>query len=636
MRSQSPERRWGSAPSRRSNSAAFAKQDIQKISNEDARQHKSDLLGFDADRFGLRFSRLPIYAKALDSTVDRGKNLHEQEADRVAAQIMGRLTHTIDDPIEPPIRHLTGKSDGLTDMVPSSVTDAITNPGNPLEPDLRQYMEQRFGYDFSRVRVHSGSVEAQSAWDVNAAAYTMGHHIVFGEGRFTPGTREGTRLIAHELTHVIQQQSALPLDIGPSRVSSSSSGISAMILQREELDPRHLQVEKIATPNLVEITESLIENEGTKKTVIYWVKFEVDSEGLMTASVRTVSADRAFRSRTLRFGDEFRRALGHFQQNGVNVKAFEGDWSWMDENEISENLRVFREGMAEGLTREAAAARTPTGRVAASSGFEVVHVENVAESQEHLAAEGVRRWRVKAIFRRPPLAPVTPPAATASGTIPSGGGARQAATGFEKAESKFAAGERAAGNLARFGRRAGRFAVLLTDLFLPGPLDALELWISFFGSWAEAKAELKEEFFAIGFSEGIAASLLGVPADVATRMLIKVEPMPGGVVGEVTGFGRARQQGTNEGVSAGWKFAGHLTVEQRRGFRNVGFAGIKAKGHAISERFDLSDVIELASALKPVVDDLLEAAREQEEAEQKRKADEENRKFQETRRGGGN
>ena len=94
------------------------------------------------------------------------------------------------------------------DAAPASVDQALASPGRPLEPALRQDMEQRFGHDFSRVRVHSGAAAEQSARDVNAHAYTVGHNIVFGAGRFAPGTHEGRRLIAHELTHVVQQSGA--------------------------------------------------------------------------------------------------------------------------------------------------------------------------------------------------------------------------------------------------------------------------------------------------------------------------------------------------------------------------------------------------------------------------------------------
>ncbi len=84
----------------------------------------------------------------------------------------------------------------------------LASPGKPLEAGLRQNMEHRFGHDFSRVRVHSGAVAEQSAWDVNANAYTVGHDIVFGAGRYKPSTPEGQRLLAHELVHVIQQEAS--------------------------------------------------------------------------------------------------------------------------------------------------------------------------------------------------------------------------------------------------------------------------------------------------------------------------------------------------------------------------------------------------------------------------------------------
>ena len=71
-------------------------------------------------------------------------------------------------------------------------------------------MEPRFGYDFSRVRVHSGAAAEQSAKDVNAHAYTVAHDIVFGAARFNPLSDEGRRLLAHELTHVVQQSSGGP------------------------------------------------------------------------------------------------------------------------------------------------------------------------------------------------------------------------------------------------------------------------------------------------------------------------------------------------------------------------------------------------------------------------------------------
>jgi len=77
--------------------------------------------------------------------------------------------------------------------------------GQPLDQTTRAFFEPRFGADFSPVRVHTDSRAAESAREVNAHAYTVGQDIVFGAGQFAPGTHDGRRLIAHELTHVAQQ-----------------------------------------------------------------------------------------------------------------------------------------------------------------------------------------------------------------------------------------------------------------------------------------------------------------------------------------------------------------------------------------------------------------------------------------------
>jgi outer membrane protein OmpA-like peptidoglycan-associated protein len=89
--------------------------------------------------------------------------------------------------------------------VPSSVHEALRSPGQALDPATRGLMEPRFGYDFSQVRMHVGAAAARSARDVNASAYTIGRDIVFAAGRLAPDTNEGQHLLAHELTHVVQQ-----------------------------------------------------------------------------------------------------------------------------------------------------------------------------------------------------------------------------------------------------------------------------------------------------------------------------------------------------------------------------------------------------------------------------------------------
>lgn len=133
---------------------------------------------------------------------------YEQEACRIADQVMAAQAHPIASSAPLWIQRLADLSAEQTDSAPASVDRALAGPGMPLESTLRQELEQKFGYDFSQVRVHSDLAATQSAQEVSARAYTAGPNIVFGAGQFKPGTQEGRRLIAHELTHVIQQSGA--------------------------------------------------------------------------------------------------------------------------------------------------------------------------------------------------------------------------------------------------------------------------------------------------------------------------------------------------------------------------------------------------------------------------------------------
>lgn len=130
---------------------------------------------------------------------------YEQEADRIAAQLMATPARPASGDAPLRIQRYSGQANGQMGMAPASVDHVLASPGEPLEPALRQDMEQHFSYDFSGVRVHLGEVAAQSARDVSAHAYTVGRHIVFGAGRYASDTNDGRRLLAHELVHVVQQ-----------------------------------------------------------------------------------------------------------------------------------------------------------------------------------------------------------------------------------------------------------------------------------------------------------------------------------------------------------------------------------------------------------------------------------------------
>jgi outer membrane protein OmpA-like peptidoglycan-associated protein len=93
---------------------------------------------------------------------------------------------------------------------PPIVHDVLNSAGRPLDAATRQFMEPRFGHDFSNVRVHTGSQAAESARAVNALAYTVGNNVVFGSGQYAPSTQAGGKLLAHELAHTLQQESQEP------------------------------------------------------------------------------------------------------------------------------------------------------------------------------------------------------------------------------------------------------------------------------------------------------------------------------------------------------------------------------------------------------------------------------------------
>src|SRR2546430_2091211 len=81
---------------------------------------------------------------------------------------------------------------------PAAVQKTLRAPGQPLESATREFMESRFGHDFSRVRIHADATAAESAAAVQARAYTVGQHIVLGADQPLPETRAGQAVLAHE------------------------------------------------------------------------------------------------------------------------------------------------------------------------------------------------------------------------------------------------------------------------------------------------------------------------------------------------------------------------------------------------------------------------------------------------------
>jgi hypothetical protein len=170
------------------------------------------------------FSRVPLYPSIFSElAINEPGDAYEAEADRVADHVTNFPSRE-----SPPLRiyAASGRSpqrrrtsceddeEGTLDRkgtsakpsaAPPVVHEVLRSVGQPLDPATRAFMETRFGHNFGKVRVHTDQRAASSARAIHALAYTYGERIIFGADQYRPNTTSGRHLLAHELTHVVQQ-----------------------------------------------------------------------------------------------------------------------------------------------------------------------------------------------------------------------------------------------------------------------------------------------------------------------------------------------------------------------------------------------------------------------------------------------
>jgi len=146
--------------------------------------------------------------------------------------------------------------------VPPIVHEVLNSSGQPLDSVTRGFMKSRFGYDFSQVQVHTDAKAQESAQAVNALAYTVGQHIVFGSQQYAPGTSTGKQLLAHELTHTVQNsskrelQGKLKIGAADDKLEQEADTIAAQVLDRpllgtsEKKSSTSLQISSTNSANL--------------------------------------------------------------------------------------------------------------------------------------------------------------------------------------------------------------------------------------------------------------------------------------------------------------------------------------------------------------------------------------------------
>jgi len=154
-------------------------------------------------------------------------------------------------------------------IVPPAVNRVLRSPGQPLDETTRAFMDSRFGYSFDRVRVHTDSQAVESAKMLNAQAYTVGYHIVFSSGAYSPTTASGVRLLAHELAHVVQQDQGYKIATRPESQIVPLSNSAYRIAVAPVVEDESGDLERRATMAADEITQtdtSILSQVGLSKT----------------------------------------------------------------------------------------------------------------------------------------------------------------------------------------------------------------------------------------------------------------------------------------------------------------------------------------------------------------------------------
>jgi hypothetical protein len=133
-------------------------------------------------------------------TIGRHDDPVEAAADRVSEKAVGRA---------PARNDARGRTPGaVKGGIPGDVQRVLDTPGHPLDDKTRAFLEPRFGFDFSKVRIHDDGLAALSATAIGGRAYTAGAHIVFAKSEYALGSTTGRSLLAHELAHLVQAKSA--------------------------------------------------------------------------------------------------------------------------------------------------------------------------------------------------------------------------------------------------------------------------------------------------------------------------------------------------------------------------------------------------------------------------------------------
>ena len=140
-------------------------------------------------------------------SISQPNNQQEQEAKRVADNVANNSGSNF---IQHKLNASAGEHNSIESVSPSIADTILSSQGKGMNLDYstNSFMSSRFGADFSNVKIHNGSQSTQLNEQLNAKAFTVGNNIYFNEGKYAPTSEAGKHLLAHELTHTVQQSAA--------------------------------------------------------------------------------------------------------------------------------------------------------------------------------------------------------------------------------------------------------------------------------------------------------------------------------------------------------------------------------------------------------------------------------------------
>lgn len=177
----------------------------------------NDPLELQADAMAERVMRMP------EAGLIQRKCTHCEEEEKAQRKpLSSQIT---------PFIQAKGTEGGIASESLARKIQATRGAGNPMPEGIKNFMESRFGADFSNVRIHTGSEATALSEEINAQAFTVGNDIYFKQGKYAPGPNEGTHLLAHELTHVLQQNKSNTRQLMRQEASSPSPRLRIPVLE---------------------------------------------------------------------------------------------------------------------------------------------------------------------------------------------------------------------------------------------------------------------------------------------------------------------------------------------------------------------------------------------------------------------